>query len=141
RTQVEGRLDRVGFVEGQPVRKGELLAQVDPRPFTIQLHQAEAALARDQAQLRGAQRNLERFASVAADRLIPQQQVDDQRALTEQLEGTVRSDKAQIENAQLQLAYARITSPIDGVTGIRLVDTGNVVHVGDAGGIVVVTQL
>ncbi|HET6147588.1 MAG TPA: efflux RND transporter periplasmic adaptor subunit [Polyangia bacterium] len=141
RTQVDGRLDRVNFKEGQAVKRGDLLAQVDSRPFTIQLHTAEAALARDQAQLLGAELNLRRYEAVVAQKLIPQQQVDDQRALTEQLKGTIRADQAQIENARLQLAYARITSPIDGVTGIRLVDQGNVVHAGDASAIVVVTQL
>jgi membrane fusion protein, multidrug efflux system len=141
RTQVDGRLERVAFREGQAVHRGDLLAQVDSRPFTIQLHQAEAALARDQAQLHGAELNLQRYETVVAQKLIPQQQVDDQRALTEQLKGTIRADQAQIENARLQLAYARITSPIDGVTGIRLVDPGNVVHAADANGIVVVTQL
>jgi multidrug efflux system membrane fusion protein len=141
RSQVDGRLDRVGFTEGQTVKRGDLLAQVDSRPFTIQLHTAEAALARDQAQLAGAQLNLHRYETVVAQKLIPQQQVDDQRTLTEQLKGTIRSDEAQIENAKLQLAYARITSPIDGVTGIRQVDPGNLVHAGDTGSIVVVTQL
>jgi multidrug efflux system membrane fusion protein len=141
RTQVDGRLERVVFTEGQAVRRGQLLAQVDSRPFTIQLHQAEAALARDQAQLHGAERNLERYVTVSEQRLIPQQQVDDQRALTEQLRATVKSDQAQIETARLQLAYARITSPTDGVTGIRLVDPGNVVHASDPNGIVVVAQM
>jgi multidrug efflux system membrane fusion protein len=141
RTQVDGRLDRVAFREGQAVKRGELLAQVDDRPFKIQLHQGEAALARDQAQLQGAALNLKRYEAVVAQRLIPQQQADDQRTLTEQLKGTVRSDEAQIESARLQLAYARITSPIDGVTGIRQVDPGNIVHAADANGIVVVTQL
>ncbi len=141
RTQVDGRLDRVAFKEGQAVKRGELLAQVDPRPFEIQLHTAQAALARDTAQLSGAELNLKRYEAVVSQRLIPQQQVDDQRALVDQLKGTIQADEAQIENAKLQLAYARITSPIDGVTGIRLVDAGNLVHAADQTGIVVVTQL
>jgi len=118
-----------------------VLAQIDPRPFAIALHQAEAALARDEAQLDGAKRNLDRFVGVGAQHLIPQQQVDDQRALVDQLTGTVASDKAQIESARLNLSYARITSPIAGVTGVRQVDPGNLVSTTDANGIVVVTQM
>src|SRR5438105_11244937 len=141
RPQVEGRLEQVQFREGQGVRKGDVLAQIDPRPFVIQLHQAEGALARDQAQL-GANRNtLRRFEQLLKDALISQADVDNQRALVGQFEGAVRIDEAQIETAKLNLAYARITSPIASVTGIRAVDPGNVVHLTDTNGIVTLTQL
>jgi multidrug efflux system membrane fusion protein len=141
RAQVDGRLDRVVYREGQAVKHGEVLAEIDPRPFAILLHQGEAALARDQAQLDGAKRNLERYQAVGGQHLLPQQQIDDQGALVQQLSGTVLADKAQIENARLQLDYARIKSPIDGITGVRLVDPGNIVHAADTTGIVVVTQM
>jgi multidrug efflux system membrane fusion protein len=141
RTQVDGRLQRVIFREGQSVKSGEVLAEIDPRPFEIMLHQGQAALARDEAQLHGAQRDLERYQAVVTDKLIPQQQVDDQRAMVEQFQGAVQGDQAQIENARLQLDYARIKSPIEGVTGVRQVDPGNVVHAADVNAIVVVTQL
>src|SRR5262249_38963510 len=141
RTRVEGQLESVSFKEGQEVKHGTVLAQIDPRPFTIALHQAEAALARDGAQLRGARLNLERCTAVRPEKLIAQQQLDDQQAMVGQLEATVKADEAQVENARLQLGFARITAPIDGVTGIRLVDPGNVVHVADPNGIVLITQL
>jgi multidrug efflux system membrane fusion protein len=141
RAQVDGRLDRVAFKEGQEVHKGDLLAQIDPRPFENQLHTGEAALARDRAQLVGAQRNLARYLEMAKEGLAGTQQVDDQRVLVAQLEATTRSDQVLIDSARLQLDYARVTSPIDGVTGVRLVDQGNVVHPGDPTGLVMVTQV
>jgi membrane fusion protein, multidrug efflux system len=141
RSQVDGRLDKVLFREGQQVRKGELLAQIDPRPFQNQLRQAEGALVRDKAQLAAAKVNLDRYRQLAAKKLIPQQQADDQAALVGQLEGTVAVDEATISSAKLNLDYSSIRSPIDGVTGVRIVDPGNLVHASDANGLIVLTQL
>jgi membrane fusion protein, multidrug efflux system len=141
KAQVDGRLDRVYYREGQSVKRGELLAQIDPRPFLIQLHQAEGALARDQAQLANARLIVKRDRQLVAQKFISQQQLDTDIATAAQMEGTVQMDRAAIESARLNLAYARITAPVDGVTGVRLVDPGNLVRANDAGGIVVVTQL
>lgn len=141
RAQVDGRLDKVLFTEGQFVHKGDVLAQIDPRPFAAQLHQAEGAIARDRAQLHDAQINLERYRSLREGKLIAQQQVDDQAALAGQAEGAVHADEAQIETAKLNLDYARVRSPLDGVVGIRQVDPGNLVHANDANGLVVITEL
>jgi multidrug efflux system membrane fusion protein len=138
---VDGRIDRVLFTEGQRVKKGDVLVQIDPRPFAIQLESAQAAFGRDTANLKNARVNLERYKTLAGQNLIAVQQLTDQQASTEQLEAQVRADQAQIDAARLNLDYARITSPIDGVTGVRLVDPGNVVHATDAGGLVVVAQL
>ncbi len=141
KSQVDGRLLEVHFREGDAVRKGQPLAQIDPRPFEVQLHQAEGALARDEAQLRNARINEERARQLWDRQLNARSNLDDAVAAVGQLEGTVAVDRAAIESARLNLDYARITSPIDGVTGVRLVDPGNLVRTVDAGGIVVVTQL
>jgi multidrug efflux system membrane fusion protein len=141
RSQVDGRLDQVLFKEGQLVRKGELLARIDPRPFQNQLAQAQGALERDRAQLSGARLNLTRYKQLAEKKLIAQQQADDQGALVGQLEGAVAVDQASIASAKLNIDYANIRSPIDGVTGVRVVDPGNLVHASDANGLVVITQL
>ena len=140
-TQVDGPLSTVNFKEGQFVHKGDFLAQIDPRPFLATLHQAQAALARDEATLKNARLNLERYADLSSQKLIAEQQYTDQRALVDSTAGTIQTDQAQIESARLNVEYSRIVSPIDGVVGVRLIDPGNIVHASDAGGIVVITQL
>jgi len=141
RSQVDGKLDRVLFSEGQTVRARDVIAEIDPRPFQIQLHQAQAALARDTAQLDNARTTLRRDQSLTADSLITRQQLEDQQALVHQYEANLAGDRAQIETAQLQLDYASVRAPSDGVTGVRLVDAGNLVRASDPNGLVVITQL
>ena len=142
KTRVDGELVTVNFKEGQFVNKGELLAVIDPRPYQVVLDEAQAALFRDQALLRDAKLNYERFKNLLqVSGAMSQQQVDTQASLVDQLEGTVRNDQAAIDNAKLNLVYCHITSPISGRVGLRLVDPGNLVHAADTNALLVITQL
>ena len=139
--RVDGELQKIGFTEGQTVHRGDLLAQIDPRPNQAALAQAVATKARDAAQLANARRDFERYTVLQPQDLASKQTVDTQRATVDQLTAQLQIDEALIESARTQLAYTRITSPIDGRTGIRLIDPGNIVHATDTTGIVVVTQV
>ena len=141
RSQIQGQLTQIPFTEGQTVHPGDLLAQIDPRPYQAQLDQATANRVRDQAQLANAQANLQRYLPLLAKGFATPQLVDTQKAQVAQLAAAVKADEAVIESAQLELGYARITAPIDGVTGIRQIDIGNIIHPTDPNGLVVVTQL
>lgn len=141
KTRVDGELTNVLFREGQVVNKGELLAEIDRRPFEVQLTQAQGAMARDQAQLENAKLDLVRFQDLVKKDLIPRQQLDTQESLVHQYEGAVKADQGQIDNARLQLVYARITAPLSGRIGLRQVDPGNIVHANDASGLAVITQM
>src|SRR3984893_2210342 len=139
--RVDGELQKIAFTEGQQVHKGDLLAQIDPRPNQAAYEQAMATKAKDAATLENAKRDLERFILLQPEDLASKQTVDTQRATVDQLKAQVQVDQAIIDNARTQLDYTRITSPITGRTGIRLVDPGNIVHAAATTGIVVVTQV
>lgn len=141
RSRVEGQLVRVAFTEGQMVKKDELLAEIDSRPFEVQLEQAEGMLAKDNGALKVARLSLQRYHALSSSRAITPQQIDEQLALVAQGEGAIQTDQAAIANAKLQLTYCHITAPISGRIGLRLVDPGNMVRANDPGGIAVITQL
>ena len=139
--RVDGQIEKVAFKEGQHVSKGDLLVQIDPRPYQAALGVAQATRAKDEALLANARLDMERYEQLAPEELASKQTVDTQRALIAQLTAQVKGDAAAIDNARTQLDYTTITSPIEGRTGIRRVDPGNIVHASDTAGMVVVTQL
>ncbi|HEY6466567.1 MAG TPA: MdtA/MuxA family multidrug efflux RND transporter periplasmic adaptor subunit [Candidatus Acidoferrales bacterium] len=140
-SRVDGQIMKVDFTEGELVKAGQVLFEVDPRPYQVQLEQAEGALAHDQAILTGAQIDLDRYKTAYSRNAIAKQQLDDQQQTVFQDQGTVKQDQANVDNAKLQLTYANVTAPITGVAGLRLVDPGNMVHGASGTSLVVITQL
>jgi multidrug efflux system membrane fusion protein len=141
RSQISGYMQKIDFKEGEEVKKGDLLAEIDSRPYEAALAQAKGQLSRDEALLKGAQVDLTRYQGLAAQNAVPHQQLDTQIALVAQDQGTVEADRAAVKSAEVNLNYTRILSPIDGRVGLRQVDQGNYVTPGDTNGIVVITQL
>jgi multidrug efflux system membrane fusion protein len=141
KSRVDGQLVTLRFHDGQLVRAGEVLADIDPRPFQVQLMQAQGQRAKDEAALQNARVDLQRYQVLAREDSIPRQQLDTQAASVRQIEATLESDQAQIESAKLNLSYCRIAAPLSGRVGLRLVDPGNMVHASDPNGLVVITQL
>jgi len=141
RSRVDGQIVKINFVEGQNVTAGQALVEIDPRPYQVQLEQAEGQLAKDQAQLKDVQVDYERFKLLFKEGVIPKQQLDTQQAQVGTFEGAIKADNATIDNAKLQIMYSHITAPISGRVGLRLVDMGNMVHATDTNGLLVITQL
>ncbi len=141
RSRVDGQIVKINFTEGQYVKEGGALIEIDPRPYQVQLEQAEGQLAKDQAQLRDMQVDYDRYQLLFKEGVIPKQQVDTQQAQVGTYEGAIKADMATIDNAKLQITYSHITAPINGRVGLRLVDVGNIVHASDTTGLLVITQL
>lgn len=140
RSRVDGELKKIAFENGQKVQEGDLLAEIDPRPYQVQLDQALGQQKQNQAQLQNAQRDLQRYQLLYKQNSIAKQQVDAQAALVQQLQGSIKSDQAAVDSAKLQLSFTRITAPITGRLGLRKVDEGNIVNASNTEGIVVITQ-
>lgn len=141
RSRVDGQIVKINFTEGQYVKEGDALIEIDPRPYQVQLEQAEGQLAKDQAQLRDMQVDYDRYQLLFKEGVIPKQQVDTQQAQVGTYEGAIKADMATIDSAKLQITYSHITAPIGGRVGLRLVDVGNIVHASDTTGLLVITQL